>query len=241
MSDSESSSANFQSSPLRRADVRFSKHPRAKRYLAKVDREGNIVLTVPKRGTQRDALAFANDHRDWLFEEQQKARAALVDPKRLRGLQRGDRIWFRGERVELSIEKDWGRPLLCFAERRVYIADEDMDLRRPLKGFLKEMAKREFPALVQSYASKFGLEVKKVVIRDQKTRWGSCSTSGTISLNWRLILASESTRDYVIIHELMHMRRFDHSPEFWALVEEACPSYREHERWLKRHQEELAW
>jgi len=241
MSKSSLPDANFDSSPLRRRDVVFKKHPRAKRYLAKVDVEGNIVLTVPSRGTQRDALAFANDHRAWLQEEQTKAKAALQDPKRFRGLRVGDFIWFRGERVELRLEKDWGRPVLTFAGQRIFIADQGMDLSRPLKRFLKDAAKAEFPKRLFALASEFGIGVKKVVVRDQKTRWGSCSTSGTISLNWRLMLASEVIRDYVMIHELMHRKRFDHSPEFWALVEAACPRFREHEKWLKAHQEELAW
>lgn len=241
MSRSCKTEANLETAPLRRKDVVFRKHPRAKRYLAKVDREANIVLTVPRAGTQRDALAFANCHRVWLQEQQAKARAALADPDRFRGLREGDSIWFRGERVPLRIEKDLGRPVLCFAGCRIYIADEGMDFARPLKSYLKELAKSELPGIVHAMADRFGLVVKKVVVRDQKTRWGSCSTSGTISLNWRLMLASESTRDYVIIHELMHMKRFDHSPAFWALVEDACPSYREHEQWLKQHQEELAW
>lgn len=219
----------------------FRSHPRAKRYLAKVDREGHIVLTVPRAGTQRDALAFANKHLVWLREEQEKALAALNDPERSPGLREGDAIWFRGAKVTLRIEKDLGRPVLCFAEERVYIADESMDLSRPLKTYLREMAKEELPRRVASLAKSFGLVVKKVVVRDQKTRWGSCSTSGTISLNWRLLLASEATRDYVVIHELMHMRRFDHSPEFWALVEQACPDYRQHESWLRSHQADLAW
>lgn len=241
MSNARLPDASNEPAPLRRKDVIFRAHPRAKRYLAKVDKEGNILLTVPRAGTQRDALAFANCHREWLLGEQDKARAALRDPRRSRGLRDGDLIWLRGQRVSLRIEKDLGRPALCFAEHRVYIADAEMDLSRPLKAYLKALAKSELPELVITAANRFGLKVKKVLVRDQKTRWGSYSTSGTLSLNWRLLLASEETRDYVIIHELMHMKRFDHSPEFWALVEAACPSYREHEAWLRTHQSELSW
>ncbi len=227
--------------PLKRKDVVFRKHPKAKRYLAKVDKEGNIVLTVPRAGTQRDALAFANENREWLENQRMLALKQLKEAQRDPGLRPGDLVWFRGEQVELQVEKDWGRPVLSFAGERVFIADEAMDLSRPLKQFLREIAKSEFPEIVHAFAERFGEHVKKVAVRDQKTRWGSCSTSGTISLNWRLVLAAEETRDYVIIHELMHMKRFDHSPEFWALVEKACPAYREHEAWLKAHQEELNW
>lgn len=227
--------------PLKRKDVVFRKHPKAKRYLAKVDKAGNFVLTVPRIGTQREALAFANRNREWLEEQRALALEALEESKNMRGLDAGDAIWFRGQQVALRLEKDFGRPVLCFAQERIYIADEGMDLSRPLKAHLRAIAKEEFPPIVQRYAALFGETVQKVVVRDQKTRWGSCSTSGTISLNWRLVLAGVATRDYVIIHELMHMKRFDHSPEFWALVESACPDYREHEAWLKQHQDELNW
>ncbi|MBD5779290.1 M48 family metallopeptidase [Pelagicoccus sp. NFK12] len=231
--------------PLKRKDVVFRNHPLAKSYLAKVDKEGNIVLTVPRTGTERDALAFANKNREWLEDQRLLALKLLQEATLKPGLRVGDLIWFRGKQVALRLEKDFGRPVLCFAKERIYIADESMDLARPLKAHLHELAKQEFPRVVFRYAEKLRevikKRVKKVVVRDQKTRWGSCSTSGTISLNWRLILASEATRDYVIVHELMHMRRFDHSPRFWALVEAACPSYRRHEAWLKAHQEELSW
>ncbi|MDQ8184506.1 SprT family zinc-dependent metalloprotease [Pelagicoccus sp. SDUM812002] len=227
--------------PLKRKDVVFRNHPNAKRYLARVDKEGNIVLTVPRTGTQRDALAFANENREWLEGQRTLALEQLEEAKRNQGLRPGELIWFRGKRVPLTVEKDIGRPVLRFADERVFIADEDMDLSRPLKAHLSEMAKVEFPKRAYRLAERVGETVTKVVVRDQKTRWGSCSTSGTISLNWRLLLASESTRDYVIIHELMHMKRFDHSAKFWALVAKACPAYQEHEAWLKAHQDELNW
>ncbi|MBC2607641.1 M48 family metallopeptidase [Pelagicoccus albus] len=241
MSD-QSISDSFQPlAPLRRADVVFKSHPRAKRYLAKVDKEGHILLTVPRAGTQRDALAFANKHRAWLEEEREKALRSLAAGESVTCLGAGDFIWFRGEKVELKIEKDFGRPVLRFGSERLFIADENMNLARPLKERIRQIAQAEFPHAVHRLAAQFGEKVKKVVVRDQKTRWGSCSTSGTISLNWRLALTAEATRDYVIIHELMHMRRFDHSPAFWALVEKACPDYRTHENWLKSHQDELNW
>ncbi|EDY81785.1 conserved hypothetical protein [Verrucomicrobiia bacterium DG1235] len=241
MSESIASQAHLEVLPLRRADVVFKTHPRARRYLAKVDKEGSIVLTVPRAGTQRDALAFANTHREWLIAERAKVLEELARPESRRGLRPGDSIWYRGVEESLRIEKDWGRPVLCVANERIFIADEGMDLSRPLKERFRMIAKAEFPEVTHELAARFGEKVKKVVVRDQKTRWGSCSKSGTISLNWRLVLASRETRDYVIIHELMHMKRFDHSPKFWALVESACPDYRLHEAWLRERQDALNW
>jgi predicted metal-dependent hydrolase len=74
-----------------------------------------------------------------------------------------------------------------------------------------------------------------VTVRNQRSRWGSCSAGGTVSLNWRLVQAPESVRDYIIYHELMHLREMNHSHRFWARVEEVCPGWRDAERWLKRN------
>ena len=80
-----------------------------------------------------------------------------------------------------------------------------------------------------------GLAVAGVSIRNQRTRWGSCGRDGHISLNWRLVLMPPDVRDYVLIHELMHLRRLDHSPAFWKLVAAACPGYRDARQWLRQN------
>lgn len=233
--------AHLEQAPLGKEDVTFRLHPRARNYVARIDGSGNIVITVPRGGSRRGALSFANAHREWLKLQQAKARAERDAAARKGGLKPGDSIWYRGRKTRLSLGKDWGRPVLRFAGERIYLADEGMDLARPLKERLKALAKEELPPLVFEFASRFGLKVAKVAVRDQKTRWGSCSNSRTISLNWRLLLAPHATRDYVIIHELMHLKRFDHSASFWRLVEKACPGYEAHERWLNEHQDELNW
>ena len=80
-----------------------------------------------------------------------------------------------------------------------------------------------------------GVDVKHVTVRNQRSRWGSCSAGGTVSLNWRLVQTPDSVRDYIIYHELMHLKRMDHSPAFWKLVAEVCPNYEEARRWLRRN------
>ena len=80
---------------------------------------------------------------------------------------------------------------------------------------------------------RLGLEVTAVSVRDQRTRWGSCGRNGRICLNWRLLLMPEWVRDYVLVHELMHLKRLDHSPRFWALVAAAYPAYRDARAWLR--------
>jgi len=94
-------------------------------------------------------------------------------------------------------------------------------------------AKRELPVRLLQLASEQNLSVARISIRNQRWRWGSCSPAGHICLNWRLVTMPEWVRDYVLIHELMHLKRMDHSRKFWKLVAAACPNYREARSWLR--------
>jgi predicted metal-dependent hydrolase len=96
-----------------------------------------------------------------------------------------------------------------------------------------QLARVQLPSQLLVLARRHGLVVTRVSIRNQRTRWGSCGHDGHICLNWRLILMPEWVQEYVMIHELMHLRRMDHSPAYWALVAGACPTYREARRWLR--------
>jgi predicted metal-dependent hydrolase len=96
-------------------------------------------------------------------------------------------------------------------------------------------AKLELPVRLLELASALGLRVSRVSVRNQRGRWGSCSRDGHICLNWRLVDMPAAVRDYVLIHELMHLKRMDHSPRFWALVAAACPDYQTSRAWLRAH------
>lgn len=98
---------------------------------------------------------------------------------------------------------------------------------------MRERAERELPARLLELATRFSCTVRRVSVRNQRWRWGSCSSGGHICLNWRLVLLPAWVRDYVLIHELMHLERLDHSPRFWKLVAKACPDYREARAWLR--------
>jgi predicted metal-dependent hydrolase len=98
---------------------------------------------------------------------------------------------------------------------------------------LRDRARRELPARLLELAASHGLHVSRISIRNQRWRWGSCSRSGHICLNWRLVVMPDTVRDYVMIHELMHLRRMDHSRRFWKLVAAACPNYESARRWLR--------
>jgi hypothetical protein len=100
-------------------------------------------------------------------------------------------------------------------------------------------ARRQIEALAQREAAAMGVSYARLAIRDQRTRWGSCSSRGTLSFNWRLVLAPPAVLDYVVVHELCHLRHPDHSTRFWGLVAERRPDYPAQRSWLRRHGAEL--
>ena len=116
------------------------------------------------------------------------------------------------------------------AERRTVNIVPEIERRGAM-----ERARRELPPRLLEIAAGLGLRVSKISVRNQRWRWGSCSPSGHICLNWRLINMPPHIRDYVIIHELMHLRRLDHSKKFWTFVAQACPDYQSCRRWLREH------
>ena len=105
---------------------------------------------------------------------------------------------------------------------------------------LQACARTELPDALRRLAALNGLAVARVSVRDQRWRWGSCSPNGHICLNWRLVLMPEFVREYVLVHELMHLKRLDHSPAFWRLVRAACPLCDEARRWLREHTDLLS-
>ncbi len=171
--------------------VEFVRHPRARRYLIRVRLDGSVRVTIPGRGSKREATAFYEQQRDWVATHQRR----VAD-------------------LRSRLPQD-----LPEAEQRA----------------LRSRAKRELPARLRELASATGMSVRKVSVRNQRHRWGSCSPSGLICLNWRLVTMPDWIRDYVLYHELMHLKRMDHSPQFWALVEAVCPNYRAARRWLRHH------
>jgi predicted metal-dependent hydrolase len=109
------------------------------------------------------------------------------------------------------------------------------DLSEDSQQALRAKARHQLPERLLELASQVGVTVRRVSVRNQRHRWGSCSPSGLICLNWRLVTMPDWVRDYVLYHELMHLKRMDHSPAFWRLVAQVCPRYQDARRWLRRH------
>ena len=174
------------------------------------------------------AQQFIERHRSWLEGQDQKW---LARPRAAAAWQVGSQFLFRGEPVQIQSDLP-GQ--IRFGGEILPVNGAIADLRPVIEKQLRKMAARELPARLKELAAQHGFVAQRVTVRGQRTRWGSCSRRGTISLNWRLIQTPEAVRDYIILHELAHLRQMNHSDRFWREVERLCPDYRSAERWLKQ-------
>jgi len=210
---------------------------RARRYVLRLRADGAARVTIPRGGSEAEARRFAGRNAAWL--EKQLLRQA-TQPRGPRGWQAGTEILFRGERVRLAAGEEGQAGLVRFGSEAVRVPAGAADLRPAVERHLRQLAARELPARVLELAASHQCPVRRVSVRNQRSRWGSCSRRGTISLNWRLVQTPPSVRDYLVLHELAHLKEMNHSRRFWREVERLCPGYREAERWLKQHSSLLA-
>jgi len=210
--------------------VHVVRRPKARRYLLSLQADGSARLVIPRRGTEAEALRFLERSEDWLLRRLAKWRdkAKAREP-----WQQGSRFLYRGEEVALGVEPQGEGILLRFAEQVIRLPHALPDYRASVYTRLRKMAEREFKARTHELAKQHGVAISRVTVRAQRSRWGSCSRRGTISLNWRLIQTPSFVVDYLIVHELMHRREMNHSKRYWKHVADAFPTYREAETWLK--------
>jgi predicted metal-dependent hydrolase len=211
------------------SEVVVRRSARARRYRIEVKRDGTAVLTIPARGTAREAQAFLARQAAWLARARE--RVARM-PRPAAAWTHGTPVLFRGE--WLPVEPHATRTgVISLGGRDFRVRTVAPDLRLALEAQFKRIAKVELAARTWELAAMHGIQIRRVSIRSQRTRWGSCSTKGTISLNWRLVQAPPAVADYVVLHELAHTRHMNHSTGFWRAVAELCPGWREAEHWLK--------
>ena len=234
-------------------DLVFVRSQRARHYRLTLRKDGVAVATVPGRGSEREARLFVEQQGDWLA----RARARHARRPRAAGVWTvGTPVLWRGGMTEIRIAREAplipagtpvfvletprsagfpGKPQLCLAADIFHVASFEGDLRPALERQFLRRAKIELPARAWELAAETGASMKHVTVRNQRSRWGSCSAGGTVSLNWRLVQVPDTVRDYIIYHELMHLREMNHSARFWARVQEVCPWWRDAEKWLKRN------
>ncbi len=217
--------------------VRLRRHRRARRYTLRIhptDREA--ILTMPPRGTIAEAKEFANLHGGWIAARLGRLpKAAPFQPGTvvpLRGVPH--RLVHRsGERGTVWTEtRDSGEKILCVAG-----GVEHMDRR--VHDFLKREARKDLQKAAQLHAAELGVRVRRISIRDQSSRWGSCTSAGSLSFSWRLILAPPFVLDYLAAHEVAHLVEMNHSARFWRVVDKVCASVARAKTWLDTHGNDL--
>lgn len=210
--------------------VHVVRRPQARRYLLSVQLDGSARLVIPRRGSEAEAFRFLERSEAWLLRRREQWRARVQERA---AWQHGTRLLYRGEEVVLAVEPQGAGVVLRFGAQVLRVPHALPDYRKPVLARLRRLAERELPVRTRELARLHKVVISRVTVRAQKSRWGSCSARGTISLNWRLIQTPPLVVDYLIVHELMHRREMNHSARYWKHVAAAFPEYRAAEKWLR--------
>jgi predicted metal-dependent hydrolase len=198
-----------------------------------------VEVVVPRHMALRHVQPFLEEKRPWIERTLRRYRAAEAEVPSPR-LEDGGFLPYLGRRLELRVRRDLGRRRAHVVLRgdtlHVAVGGRGREpVRAAVEAWLRRRAREEITRRVDAAVARAGTSYSRVSIRDQRTRWGSCSSTRSMSFNHRLLLAPEEILDYVIEHEVAHLEVLDHSPRFWRLIASRSPRYREHERWLRRH------
>jgi predicted metal-dependent hydrolase len=200
---------------------------RAQRVRVTVDRAGTVEVVLPQRMPLRAAEEAVRELRPWIDR-----RLAEAGRQRAAVLARGDTLPYLGQ--TLAVRAEPGRTRVT-RRGAVLLVPDGPQRDEAIERWYRRMARDEIRARLDRACVIAGLNYTRLTIRDQRTRWGSCSRGGAMSFNWRLLLAPEAVLEYVVWHEVCHLAFMDHSPRFWGLVARYCPEHREHAAWLKRN------
>lgn len=208
----------------------WKKNPRARRLSLRIDPTRRaVIITLPPGMSKKEGLAFFQTQAHWVIQSLNELPPKAIDSGTLP---------LEGEITPL-LSKPEAKRGVWLDQEGIHISGQTEHHERRLKDFLKALALKRITPPVTFYSQKMGLKHTQLTLRDTKSRWGSCTREGHLMLNWRLLLAPPLIRDYVIIHELAHLRHFHHGPAFWEMVDCYCPRAKsgriEAERWLKAH------
>lgn len=214
-------------------------HPRSRSIKIKVESSGQVVVVTPRRFSQSQLDQFVQQSEPWiqqaLHKQQRQPMMNTANMVMLFGKKYHKKMIISPELVpgvtvktESSLEASGTLTLTTQQANSV-------QLQKILTRFLKNTAEKYILPRTYQLAEKMDISFSKITLRAQKTRWGSCSSTGTLSFNWRLVHFEPAIIDYVIIHELAHRTHMNHSAQFWHLVAQFDAEYRLHRGWLKRH------
>jgi len=204
--------------------------------------EAGLRVYAPKYLRLRDVDEMVRQRADELLDMQRQTEARLEADRRAHPVTDGSPILIEGKRCILRLHPGARRSGRLEGEEyhlTLPNPDSDPDVRAAIRATLSTMALKRIRERLDHYVPRIGRVPGRVTIREQKSRWGSCSSKGNLNFNWKLIMAPPQALDYVVVHELCHLHEFNHSPRFWALVEAQMPDYEVWKKWLKTHTDDM--
>jgi len=202
---------------------------RRKTYALILKPDGSLVVRAPLHATDQKIARILSEKQDWIEKKRAKLRQHQPQPKLY---QPGERFLFLGQRYPLEIVDRQREALTLNGSFRLR-RDRLENAPAVFEAWYRAQARQMIPLKVAHFAGLHGFQYKAIRITGARTRWGSCGSKGTLNFSWRLMMAPPSVVEYVMVHELCHLRQHNHSKAFWSLVESILPEYRQHQKWLK--------
>jgi predicted metal-dependent hydrolase len=212
----------------------FRRNARCRRMVLRLTPDGqSVVMTLPSRTGLQEAMRFAETSKPWIKSTMAKRPSAIA-------FQNDSAVMFQGQTYKI-IATGGRRGVISVSSEdlTITVPGDPAHVPRRLTDWLKAQAKAKLQIASADYAAAMQTKFQKLTVRDQKSRWGSCSASGDLSYSWRLILAPPHILDYVAAHEVAHLREMNHGPRFWRLVVTHCKSAKEARHWLRERGKEL--
>ena len=196
-----------------------------------------VTVVVPSSG-EGNPEELLKENAVWVMEKKEKYDTYREKiPKR--NYDEGAMFPYLGDKREVVVER---RPSSDVTEDALRLARHhvaDTSVKRALETLYRRKARETFEERAEYFSEQMDVEYEQIEVRNQRTKWGSCSTTGTLGLNWRLMMAPPEIVDYIVVHELAHLRESNHTDSFWSLVAEHDPDYEEHSRWLEQNSTQL--
>lgn len=214
-------------------EYQVQRNSRSRNLRLRITAKAEVIVSAPPRASDRVINNFVCDHTDWILKHLAKMKARKVTKS-------PDELTVFGKTYKRVIhEKDPSRSHPVFIQGDELhiqpVTQTAASIQKAFETFLKTTAQKYIVPRTQQLAEVMGIDYTTLTLRDQKTRWGSCSSQGGLNFNWRLVQYPTKVIDYVIIHELAHRREMNHSHRFWAIVAKYDPDYLSHRKWLQKY------
>ena len=225
----------------RTINYRLKQSYRIRGIRLEIRHDTGLTVVVPRNFKQGQVQDILQKKASWILRHLPDLKPVQM-PLFSKEVDHGEKISYMGKNVELVIVSNGSKSSSAeLKDHRIciYLNGRQGSVARVLEHWYRSQAEMVFTQKADFHKENMGLGYHSIHIRGQKTRWGSCSPSGNLSLNWKLLLAPEPVIDYVIIHELAHLKHMNHSQKFWDFVSRYCPDWKKHRKWLIMHEQEL--